>query len=369
MREQDGTKAQNLIDQSPILQVLKTPKVMLDLDIKGWNKLLLEAHLLKLRARIAHDAQEAGLWEDIPEAAQRILINARIDATARQRKILWEVNRIRRALFDFDDKIILVKGVAYLIKDLRCARGRTSVDVDILVDKKNIDKVENFFFLAGYGTHDLNDYDQQYYRKWAHEIPPLIHPNRMIEVDVHHSILQITNRLTPKIDLMITAAVTVEDNIQVLCNEDMLLHSIVHQFVDGAIKGSLRNLLEQHDMIMEFSEDPDFWTSFMSRADELNFGRPVFYCLRYCQIFLSTIIPGNVALWADKYRPNGFILKVMDWMVLGTMVPFGMGRSKLANYIATNGLYIRSHWLRMPPFMLAVHLSRKLIRRLPFVKS
>ncbi len=369
MRGQEGTKAHVFINQSLLLQVLKNPKAMLDLDIKDWNKLLLEAHLLKLRARIAHDAQDTGLWEQIPEAVQRILTNARIDATARQRKILWEVNRIRRALFDFDDKIILVKGVAYLIKGLRCAKGRVSVDVDILVDKKNIDKVENFLFLAGYGSHELNDYDQQYYRKWAHEIPPLLHPDRMIEVDVHHTILQITNRLSPKIDLMIKAAVTVEDNIQVLCNEDMLLHSIVHQFIDGAIKASLRNLLEQHDMIMEFSEDPDFWPSLMAKTDEFNFGRPVFYCLRYCQFFLRTKIPENVVSWADKARPNWFMLKVMDWMVLRTMVPFGVGRSKFADYIATNGLYIRSHWLRMPPVMLAGHLLHKFIRRLPFVKS
>ncbi|VAV88123.1 hypothetical protein MNBD_ALPHA02-1665 [hydrothermal vent metagenome] len=352
---------------SLLLQVLKDPARMLELSIKDWNSVFLAAHMLKLRGRLAHDAMENGLWMQLPHKAQQILTNARIIAEARQRKVMWEVNRVRRALFGFEDKVILVKGGAYIAKGLQVAKGRISADIDILVAKKNLDIVENHLLQSGYTSQVLNSYDQQYYREWAHELPPLVHPDRMVEVDVHHNILQVTNRLCPNIDLMIEDAVPLEDNIYVLSDVDMLLHSIVHLFVDGTIKASLRNLLEQHDLISEFSPKPDFWAQFMNRVEELGFGRPVFYCLRYCAHFLNTDIPSEVTERAKKAGPGFLTLKIMDMMIFRTMVPYGTGGSKVTDYLATNGLYMRSHWLRMPPVMLVKHLIRKFFRQ--FSKS
>ena len=358
-----------MMQQNLLLQILKTPTVMLDLDIKDWNRVLYEAHLLKLRGRLAHDAKKYDLWEHLPVKVRAILVNAEITAEAGQRKIMWEVNRVRRALYGFTEKIILVKGGAYLALELKCAKGRTSVDIDILVAKKNLDIVENHLLLAGYASQVMNDYDQQYYREWAHELPPLVHPDRMVEVDVHHTILQVTNKLSPKIDLMIGAAEQVEDNIYVLCNEDMLLHSIVHQFVDGTLKASLRNLLEQKDMILEFNEIPGFWSRFMDRAEELGLARPVFYSLRYCKKMLDLDIPGDVMIRAKKSAPGFMALKIMDMLISRAMVPYGEGRSVITGYLATNALYMRSHWLRMPPMMLAQHLTRKFFRRFTAQKS
>lgn len=349
--------------QNLLVGILKNPPAMLDLDTTGWNRVLLDAHMLKVRGRLAHDAKEYGLWEKLPAKVQQILTSAEIITQAGQRKIMWEANRVRRALYGFKDRVILLKGGAYLAKGMKCAAGRTSVDIDILVAKKNLDIVENHLLISGYGSHVLSDYDQVYYREWAHELPPLLHPDRMVEVDIHHTILQVTNRLSPKIELMINSAVSLEDNIYVLSEEDMLLHSIVHLFVDGTLKSSIRNLLEQHDMIGEFSADPLFWSRFMDRAEEMNFTRPVFYALRYCHHFLNTDIPDDVMGRAKTAAPGFIILKLMDLMIFRVMVPFGEGRSKFTDYLATNGLYIRSHWLRMPPVMLALHLMQKLYRR------
>jgi hypothetical protein len=41
------------------------------------------------------------------------------------------------------------------------------------------------------------------------------------------------------------------------------------------------------------------------------------------------------------------------------------GRFSRGSSIAVFALYVRSHWLRMPPFLLARHLARKGIRRMP----
>ena len=40
-------------------------------------------------------------------------------------------------------------------------------------------------------------YDDAYYRRWMHELPPLIHRERDRMIDVHHTILPLTARITP----------------------------------------------------------------------------------------------------------------------------------------------------------------------------
>jgi len=358
-----------MTERNLFLRILKTPTLMTGLDINQWNRLLYQAHMLKLRGRLAADARSGGLWQKLPDKIQQILTSAEIDTQARQRKILWETNRIRRALFGFDGRVILLKGGGYLARGLACARGRICADIDILVARKNLDIVENALFIAGYGSQVLNEYDQKYYRQWAHELPPLRHPDRMVEVDVHHNIVQMTSKFSVDIGLMISDAILLEDNIYTLSPEDMLLHSFVHLFVDGTIKASLRNLLEQHDMIAEFSGDPGFWPGFIARAEELNLLRPVFYGLHYCQYFFDSPIPDEIMVRVGKAAPNRVTLKVMDMMVARVMIAYGDDRSKLTDYLATNGLYIRSHWLRMPFMMLVRHLAVKSLRRYGLGKS
>ena len=87
----------------------------------------------------------------------------------------------------------------------------------------------------------------------------------------------------------------------------------------------------------------------MTRAEDLNFGRPVFYCLRYCRHFLNTNIPDDVMDRAARFAPGAVTIKLMDLMIFRVMNPYGGRGSKMSDYLATNGLYMRSHWLRMPP--------------------
>ena len=90
--------------------------------------------------------------------------------------------------------IVLLKGTAYVMADLPPARGRMLGDLDLMVPRDRIDEVERTLIAAGWLSAELNDYDQRYYREWTHEIPPLRHPDRDTEVDIHHTIVASTSR-------------------------------------------------------------------------------------------------------------------------------------------------------------------------------
>ncbi|WP_164045505.1 nucleotidyltransferase family protein, partial [Serratia marcescens] len=65
-------------------------------------------------------------------------------------------------------------------------------DLDILVPRDRLDEVEAALLAAGWEWVKPDPYDDAYYRRWMHELPPLIHRERDRMIDVHHTILPLT---------------------------------------------------------------------------------------------------------------------------------------------------------------------------------
>ena len=351
-----------MTDKNILIKVLKEPNLMTELSVLEWNVLLKEAKIANLGGRLAADASMLGFTKDLPLKGQNLFKSFSYQSASSERMIRWEMNRVRRALKESNDKIILLKGATYIAKNLNCAKGRISVDLDILVAKNRIDFAEELFLAAGWEHQVENDYDQKFYREYSHELPPMVHPDRQISIDVHHSILPVTSRAYPDMKKLIDGAVPIEGGFYTFSNEDIILHSIVHQFQDGEVRSSLRNLLEQHDMLEEFGNDPEFWKRLVPRALDLGFTRSLYYSLRYCKMIMGTKVPDAVFSELNPHGPSGLTKWLMDFMVPGVISPT-LGAKGLRRWFSMNGLYIRSHWLRMPPMLLAKHLTIKFFRR------
>ena len=227
--------------------------------------------------------------------------------------IRWEVNRIQRALLDVVVPVVLLKGAAYVMAGLPCAQGRLAADVDILVPKEHLTLVEQALRRHGWETVELDDYDQQYYRRWMHELPPLRHRLRGTVVDLHHTILPETSRLKPDPAKLFANALPLEGTpFFVLAPPDMVLHSAAHAFHDGELSNSLRDLLDLHDLLSHFGKDPGFWEALPGRAQKLDLSRPLFYALRYTQRFLETPVPPAVTAAMRPAAPSWPVLRLMD---------------------------------------------------------
>ena len=101
-------------------------------------------------------------------------------------------------------------------------------------------------------------YDDAYYRRWMHELPPLIHRTRDRMIDVHHTILPLTARPRPDAGALIAASVALENGLRMLSPADMIVHAAAHLFADGDLAGGLRNLWDIDRLLREFAA-PDFW--------------------------------------------------------------------------------------------------------------
>jgi hypothetical protein len=308
--------------------------------------------------------EEQGLLEHVPAAARNHVQGARLVAGSQERVIRWEVYCIKRALLSLETEFVLLKGAAYIFSALPFSRGRIQSDVDILVPESKLRAVESALLARGWVHVKLEKYDQRFYREWSHELPPLYHPERATVVDVHHNILPQTGRLHPDPEKLLQAAEPIPGTpYKRLSAPDMVLHTCAHMFQDGDLQRALRELTDIDGLLRAFSGASSFWDRLLQRAEEMDLYRPLFYGFRYASEVLRTPIPSQVIAHSLQWAPPRPVLALMDVLVREALVPKQTGASAWGTRSARWLLYVRSHWLRMPPALLVRHLLHQSLRR------
>ena len=348
---------------------LADPASMLDLPPGHLDMTLRLARRGKLLGRLASTLKERKSFDALPEVASDQLQSALAMAKARERLALWELDRIACAVDGGASlRLVTMKGCTYLLLGLPNAGGRIFADVDLMTSEDDLENVEANLNAAGWRSQELNPYDDNYYRRWTHELPPLIHREREVEIDLHHNILPRTARLKPSSARLLERAKPLENSrYSVLANEDIVLHAMVHLLFDSDLADKLRDLLDIKLLLAHFAaEDAGFWQALTDRADELGLTRPCYYSIHFCQRLLDAEIPDEVQETTGRWAPWGPARWLMDRLVPRALYPqLPDHPSRLTGFFRLL-LYIRSHWTRMPPWLLVYHLSYKfVVTRLP----
>ncbi|SJM89934.1 nucleotidyltransferase family protein [Crenothrix polyspora] len=362
MRNKHHTSGQTLL-----LACLKNPERLTELSSSQWSLLLRMARACKLIAHFAGLIEQYTLSYCVPEKISNHLIAAQAIIAYRQRMAFWELNRLQRALTQCKTDIIVLKGCAYLLLDIPFAKTRVFADIDVMVNKSIINTIEQSLLAQDWHALKLNDYDQYYYREWMHEIPPLCHRLREMEVDIHHTIIPPTSALCPDPSLLFHDAVSlnVDTAFKVLSPCDMVLHSAVHLFFDSELNNKLRDLVDLDQLFRHFSTDnTTFFASLLARATVLGLQRPLYYSMRYTHRLLNTPIPKDILQASQTMAPVLPTRLLMDYLIPIALLPEHPDETSLTVAVARWLLFIRSHYLRMPLALLIPHLARKSLMRL-----
>ena len=204
-----------------------------------------------------------------------------------------------------------------------------------------IDEAEATLIAAGWEWVKPDPYDDAYYRRWMHELPPLIHRERDRMIDVHHTILPLTARITPDAAALMASGMALENGLLVLPPEGMLVHAAAHLFADGDLQGGLRNLWDIRCLTVEFGDDA-FELKLAACAAQHGLTREVERALRL----------------SDHLFGEGADLTLVDRLYARRLLARdGWGRP--TRKLTELAFYLRGHWLRMPPLMLVRHLWTK----------
>lgn len=335
------------------------------LSLSDWDRLIRQARSADLLARLAVFVRTEGLLDTVPVQPRLHLESALVVAEAQDDAVRREVEHIRVALNAIGIAPVLLKGGAYLMAGLPAAQGRLFSDLDILVPQARLPEIEATLMLNGWATTHHDAYDQRYYREWMHELPPMQHIRRMTVLDVHHAIVPTTAALKPDTAMLFAAAqpLTDQPGLRVLAPTDMVLHSATHLFYNEEFSHGLRDMSDLDLLLRHFMQTEGFWTELLARARTLGLTRPLHYCLRYCSTLFATPVPAPVL--AEAARAQGWTGALIHrlWLkVLGSPHPTArQPGAALAGLL----LYLRAHWHRMPPTLLAYHLCMKSLRPRP----
>ncbi|MGD1876703.1 MAG: nucleotidyltransferase family protein [Kiloniellaceae bacterium] len=337
------------------------PETLASLSLAQWDLVIRQAMRAGISARLCFQLEDIGALDDVPERPRRHLESARTVALKHQRDIRWEVACVRRALEPIGIPMTLLKGAAYVMGELPPARGRLFADIDFMVPRDRIGDVERTLIEADWVSTVEDPYDQQYYRRWTHQIPPLQHYRRNTVLDVHHTIIEVTARTA--VDPRPLAAESLplqgDERLRILAPADMILHSALHLFSSGEFDRGMRDLLDINDLLRHFGAEAGFWEQLAGRAETLGLTYPLFLTLRYLERLLGLDIPGPLRQAAARWQPAAPRRALLDALFLRALRPDHVSCDGFLTGTARWLLYVRAHHLRMPTHLLVPHLLRK----------
>lgn len=347
-----------------LLAALAIPSLAAGLPMDAWNALIPVARQSGLLARLCLRLNEAGVLDQVPERPRAHLAAASTLAEKHGRDVLAEIGHVARALAPVAGPALLLKGAAYVAAGLPAAKGRLFSDVDVLVPAALLPRAENALMLAGWAPEAADTYDQSYYRRWMHQVPPLRHMARGTVADLHHAIAPPTARhAVPAAPILARARPVLDGLALVPGPEDLVLHSAAHLFNEGEFAHGLRDLSDMDLLVRHFAAMPGFWPRLTERARELGLASPAFHALRLAAQLFATPVPADTAAALAAPLPPVRRLALGLLFEHALQPPHDSCRGPLGR-MAAGILYLRGHWLRMPPGLLAPHLARKGLKHL-----
>ena len=111
-----------------------------------WSGLISAARAEQLSGSLAMRME----GHEVPQRVASIFDSARRDSAYARTQALWEAEMARRALAELGVPVILLKGTAFHAANLDACAGRSVGDLDIMVPRAAIERVEEALLQAGW---------------------------------------------------------------------------------------------------------------------------------------------------------------------------------------------------------------------------
>lgn len=345
-----------------LLKIWCDPKSALTLTIPQQNTLIRQSVSASICAQLWKRLVTQEATQNFCEKAQLHFLSAELIADRQVEQGKYEIAKLASLAVRSNLDFTLLKGAAYIATNLPNASGRLYSDIDLLVPKKDLNFAESELMLQGFRRTEIEDYNEEYYRKWMHEIPPLIHHKRSIVLDLHHNILPLTVKTTPDIAYLHQDTITLNNGLKALSNTDILLHCAVHLFHEGEFEKGLRDLIDLDTLFRHFSaEQESFQLELLNRATQLGLTYNLFLATYFCKLILKTPFDENYLSQIMQYSPSKAKLLFLKNSFQAIFTPHHASCETWRFKLARVFLYMRGHLIRMPIRLLVPHLCRKTI--------
>ncbi|GAA6184225.1 nucleotidyltransferase family protein [Aliiglaciecola sp. NS0011-25] len=347
-----------MLDTKILFQLLLSPRLGLTLTLSQWQNVIFIFRESKLLASLYHVALRDGSFDQYPEFAKRHLGSAQVYAKRQAQQILFEAVEFRLQLEQVGITAVFLKGAGYTLRNSLNSHGRVCSDIDVLVNKKDLSAAEAHLKNNRWQSEVLSDYDEKYYRQWAHEVPPLIHINRATVVDMHHNLYPPISGRTTNIDQFISSRLKTASGCFVLEPATTVMHSIIHLFANEDSSSWIRDLFDITLLIKEYESD-DFWTSLIDLSKQTDFEFEFVCCMHALKFYTDISVPEIANDYIARYK----MTKIQVWLMNHAIIPAICPEHDLLLTAkirwAKKLVYLRGHWIKMPFNVLIKHFAFK----------
>nr|WP_252729390.1 nucleotidyltransferase family protein [Aliiglaciecola lipolytica] len=349
-----------MLNTKLLYQILLNPSRGLNLALTDWQNVIFILREGKLLASLYHAAKRDGCYDAYPHFVKRHLYSAYVYANRQAQQIFFEANEFRLLLEQVGITAVFLKGAGYTLRNSLNSYGRVCSDIDVLVNKNDLTAAEAHVKKNRWQSETLNDYDEKYYRDWAHEIPPLIHINRATVVDMHHNLYPPISGRAINIKKFISSRQKMQSGCFVLEPATTVMHSIIHMFANEDSSSWMRDLYDIILLIKE-NESVEFWKVLMESSQQTDFDFEFEFvcCIKALQHYSNLNIPTDVVSYINDYR----LTKLQRWLIQNAILPsiapeHSLVMSSKIKWAKTI-VYFRGHWIKMPFAVLCKHFAFK----------
>ncbi|MEZ5488853.1 MAG: nucleotidyltransferase family protein [Gammaproteobacteria bacterium] len=341
-----------------LTRLIREPASGTSIDDEAWVDLI---HLLRasdLLGTLYYLADTEGVLENYSPYARRHLKSMRAFSDRQARQALYECTEIDVQLASEGIKPVFLKGAGYTLRGSRNGFGRIYSDIDALVHREDIYRAQAALKRDAWYSPPITDYDERYYRKWAHEIPPMKHLFRRTVIDLHHNIVPPISGRAPNISSLLEDLVTTKDGLHVLSPPAATLHSMVHLFTNEDFTNGFRDLVDLY-LLMEEYGDESYWRDLLALARRTGFVSELVFAIASLELVLEYQVPeyvGRELKESAGKQARGFWTTKVFSRALRPHHPLLCGP---VEHCAIQLTYLRGHWIKMPFPVLAGHLTVK----------
>ena len=351
------------LSQAQFRAIFSRPCSLAEFDLPQWEQLLRILRGADMLGAFYYFLKTNELLPIVPDFFQAHLHSAKRYSDRQVQQIKTETDYLCQTLQTINCQPTFLKGAAYVLDKTSNHEGRVMTDIDILVYKDDLALVETTLKRYGWVEKKLDDYDQQYYRKWAHELPPFNHPERGVTLDIHHTIIPPISGIEIPESLLFGTTKHTESGKITLSDPMMVIHCIIHLFYNEDYEKSFRDIFDIHLLLTDYEEKYQL-TSICQLADELGFSKEIYYACALTDAIFKTQrvknLTGQSARYTHVTTTNFFIKNI----ILPAIMPHhDLINTPWSNFARTI-MFLRGHYLKMPLKVLVPHIWVKFNRAL-----
>lgn len=341
-----------------IVQLFKEPASGAELDERRWESIVFILRQTQLLATLYQLARVNGDFEHYPPYARKHLKAASVYAQRQAQQVRFECLEISNTLKEKEIVPVFLKGAGYTLSGSQNGQGRVYSDIDVLVPEPVLGMAQQLLQKNGWFAKKLNDYDERYYREWAHEIPPMSNVYRGTTIDVHHNIIPPVSGRAPDPGIFFNEVVFNEQGLAYLSPPAATLHSCIHLFTNEDFTNGFRDMVDLYLLIQQYRND-QYWGQLVKLAEQTGFTLELFYCLEALQQIFALRVSDPAVDKLNKRHNNIKTRLLSHWLFKSALCPHHPLIFSLKNQLASFLVYLRGHWIKMPWYILLTHLSVK----------